>query len=800
MKKLILPLLAAIACGTLNAAQRTLSEAQDVAMQFLAQQTGQAVQLSHLSRRNMAPGVSADAAVQPFYAFNDTENDAFVIVSGSDLMRPVIGYSTSGTLPDNTEALPDNLRSWFQWLSEAAAYLEKHPEAALTAEQRNATTQAITPFMNSKWGQDDPYDDLCPTGCPVGCVSTAASQIMRYHFAQKGEVIQGTGSYSYTWGNKRYSVDYSQNTYDYTLMPLTYRNVTTAQRNELSKFCYHVSVGMDMQFARDGSGTASFYIPRMATKHFGFNSKTSYIMRKLFSYDEWVSIINNELESGRPVAYGGVSSEGGHEFVLEGINNSGLYYVNWGWYGSYDGYFDITVLNSEGAGTGATESEDGFCMDQDAVVNLCLDEGAGRYYSPMQIANSTISCSKSSVAKGGSVNLTAATINNFSGETQKGYVGTILMQGNQEICRNENSTLITVQGASGLYYNRSGQVQRKFTFPEDLPDGTYQLWMYYQPQGKDYFDFLRAVHTRQPYYEVEVSGNDVKLSRPEIGIPVVASNWTWETEQIETRPTTISCQLTNPSDETFVAQYFLTLIDPDGKKQEPLSSGEVVKVAPGETKSLSFDYHFTKAGHWTSLMDIIRQNIKEGKEPFDEADSEFDVALNETMGAAFQMTKAIELVSDTVFLNKEATFRIRLKNTGAPYNGQMGIRFYQKASSSTPTSEFFCDANFEQDTEDSIELTGMISGLKEKTVYYARAAYLFGDEYTTFATKSGVTNSLSVRVYPEPVGIKDIVIDNADDLSTATIYNVLGKQISLPANGQLPRGIYIINGKKTIIK
>lgn len=800
MKKLILPLLAATACGTLSSAPRTLGEAQDVAMQFLSQQTGKAVQLSSLSRRAMAPGANADAASQPFYAFNDTDNNAFVIVSGSDKMRPVIGYSTTGTLPENTDALPDNLRSWFQWLNEAAEYLELHPEAALTEEQRSQSIAAISPLMGSKWGQDDPYDDLCPSGCPVGCVATATAQVFRYHFAQKGEVIQGIGSHSYSWKNKTYSVNYANNTYDYSKMPLTYRNLTTAQRNEVSKISYHVAVGMDMQFDRNGSGTLTCLVPRVAKDHFGFNSLTSYVARKLFSYDEWVSMLNNELENGRPVIFGGQSSEGGHAFVLEGIDNNGLYYVNWGWYGSYDGYFDVTVLNSEGAGTGATVSEDGFCMDQDAIVNLCLDEGTGRYYTPMQIGGSNITCSKSTVTKGSSVNVTAQSIWNYSGKTQKGYVGLVLMQGDTEIHREESTTTVSAQGTNGLSIYATGQVQRKITFPSDLADGTYQLWMYFQPQGEEYYDFLRTTHTRQSYYTVVVSGNDVKLSRPTIGIPVEASNWTWETGQIETRPTTISCQLTNPSDETFVAQYFLTLIDPDGKKQEPLSSGEVVKVAPGETKTLSFDYHFTKAGHWKSQMDILRQNINEGKEPFDEADSEFDVVLNETMGASFQMTKGIEQVSDTVFLNKEATFRIQIKNTGAPYNGQMGIRFYQKTSSTTPLSEFFCDASFDQDTEDAIELTGMISGLKEKTVYYARAAYLFGDEYTTFTTKSGVSNSLSVRIYPEPVGIKDIVVDNANDLSTATIYNVLGKQISLPANGQLPRGIYIINGKKTIIK
>ncbi|MBO4883634.1 MAG: C10 family peptidase, partial [Lachnospiraceae bacterium] len=31
----------------------------------------------------------------------------------------------------------------------------------------------------------------------------------------------------------------------------------------------------------------------------------------------------------------------GHCFVVDGIDNQGLYHVNWGWYGQYEGYFDI---------------------------------------------------------------------------------------------------------------------------------------------------------------------------------------------------------------------------------------------------------------------------------------------------------------------------------------------------------------------------------------------------------------------------------------------------------------------------
>lgn len=802
MKRHLLPLLALAATSVAHAAPRTLGQAQELALQFLGQQTGQTVELSQLNRRAMAPGINPSTSTQPFYAFNDMANNSFVIISGSDLMRPVIGYSTSGLLPDDESQMPDNLRSWFQWLGETAEYLEQHPEAALTPQQANQEVAPIAPLMGSKWGQDDPYDDLCPTGCPVGCVSTATSQVMRYHFAKNDVVVQGKGTHSYKYGSKTYSVDYSKNTYDYHKMPLSYRNVTDDERQELSKFCYHVSVGLDMKFAKEGSGALSCAIPRVAIEHFGFNSLTSYISRNTFSYDEWFGIMYNELQNERPIIYGGQSSEGGHAFVLEGIDQQGLFYVNWGWYGSYDGYFDITVLNSGGAGTGATVSEDGYHMLQDAVVNFCMEEGTGKYYTPMEIGEYSFYVNKSSLTLGGTLTVSAYGIQNFSAMEQKGHVGLLLMQGDELYDKYENNAVITVQACSQNSIYRTGQVDRKITFPKDLPSGQYQLWMYWQPQGKDYYDVLRAIHTRQSYFNVNVDGDDVTISSAKIEVPLQLVGWTWDKEQIETRPTTLTCELYNPSDESFVAQYLLTLIDPDGNKIKDINSGSVVIIGPGETKGVPFEYHFTKAGHWKAQIDLIRQNLSTKRETFEEADGEFEVKLNETQGSIFEMSKTLELVSDTVYLNRDATFRIYLKNTGAPYNGQMGIRFYQKSTSKTPTAEFFCDATFEADSEDYVDVTGLVTGLKEKTVYYARAAYLFGDDYEQFDAKPGTSNSLNVRIYPEPAsGIEQVTVDNdVLNLNDAAIYNLLGKRIELPASGQLPRGIYIINGRKTIIK
>ena len=56
-----------------------------------------------------------------------------------------------------------------------------------------------------------------------------------------------------------------------------------------------------------------------------------------------------ELAARRPVYYSARSTRfDGHAFVVCGMDNQGLYYVNWGWGGHCDGYFDFDAVTANG--------------------------------------------------------------------------------------------------------------------------------------------------------------------------------------------------------------------------------------------------------------------------------------------------------------------------------------------------------------------------------------------------------------------------------------------------------------------
>lgn len=70
-----------------------------------------------------------------------------------------------------------------------------------------------------------------------------------------------------------------------------------------------------------------------------------------------------ELREGRPVLYSGFGSGDGHAFVIDGYDGSGMFHVNWGWGGSRDEYYVLSVLNPYNNG-------DGYSSNQSAIIGV----------------------------------------------------------------------------------------------------------------------------------------------------------------------------------------------------------------------------------------------------------------------------------------------------------------------------------------------------------------------------------------------------------------------------------------------
>ncbi|MGI6222500.1 MAG: C10 family peptidase [Prevotella sp.] len=295
------------------------------------------------------------------YSIYGYEKGGFAIISNDDLVPEVIGYSQ--------KAFKDSRNTNFKWYLEAVRETIKGIVAS--GQMRKTTTPdpavyptEVQPLVTSEWGQESPYNDLCPEGtssgtggwqgygetgrCVTGCVATAMAQVLYYH--QWPDTGTGTHSVQVKQADGSYitvTVDFSQSVYDWGNMIDDYNgSYTEAQGQAVAKLMLDCGVASDMQYATDGSGTYTYSARDGLVAYFGFPETVRFVERDDYSESDWMNMIYEELSNERPIIYGGVDMmNGGHEFVFCGYDAQGRVYVNWGWEGDSDGYYDVALLD-----------------------------------------------------------------------------------------------------------------------------------------------------------------------------------------------------------------------------------------------------------------------------------------------------------------------------------------------------------------------------------------------------------------------------------------------------------------------
>ena len=331
------------------------TEAFRKAMAFFKNKEVTVESLNYVEPQNLAKGRDVVSASNPaFYAFNNGENEGFVIIAGDDLLPDVVGYAPDGYIPDIYDELPCCLRlfldSYTQYVDDVRQGKAKKPAKANGVSMG---TPVVEPLLTSKWGQDSPYNMYCPNNDPVGCVATAMAQILlKWKWPETGK-----GSLTYTNDYGEYTTDFSQSTYNWSIMRPSYSTLDIKKRVEaceaaalISKDC---GMATYMSYNPSGSGTHSQYVPRALVKFFSYKASTLDYMRRdcCSSKERFLSIIKHELDEGRPVYFsaksstGGGSDAGGHAFVVDGYDTEDFVHVNWGWNGSSNGYYDVSVMD-----------------------------------------------------------------------------------------------------------------------------------------------------------------------------------------------------------------------------------------------------------------------------------------------------------------------------------------------------------------------------------------------------------------------------------------------------------------------
>ena len=170
MKKFYSLIIALFVALTMNAGEVTELQALQKAQQFMK---GKKFKQTNLRRATSTAG-------NAYYVFNAENNGGFVIVAGDDRMTEILGYSEKGNV--NLDSIPEQMK----WLLDGYQTIYRKLSTSIdnTPKARRTTRANVEPLLSTMWGQENPYNEMCPMHgtfrSVTGCVATAMAQIINY--------------------------------------------------------------------------------------------------------------------------------------------------------------------------------------------------------------------------------------------------------------------------------------------------------------------------------------------------------------------------------------------------------------------------------------------------------------------------------------------------------------------------------------------------------------------------------------------------------------------------------------------
>lgn len=280
----------------------------------------------------------------------------------------VMGYGRSGLRP-----MPEALHTALMQYGDLNGVVAE-------AEVRESYP-VVPPLLQSVRGQSAPYNLSCPyytteegtstQRCLTGCVATALEQILTYYRqpAQLQDslarietphyVVEGVPAGTLVdWAHVRDI--YAEGAYS---------EAEARAVADLSLWCCMMA---GMNWGLEASGSQIRPLEAAARRVLGYKD-VRYADSYRYTPADWERMMRTEIEAGRPVLYTGYTGLiQGHAFVLDGQDASGLFHVNWGYDGAYDGYFAWEILWPFGPVEEQNPENLGFYCNQEALL-LCPD-------------------------------------------------------------------------------------------------------------------------------------------------------------------------------------------------------------------------------------------------------------------------------------------------------------------------------------------------------------------------------------------------------------------------------------------
>ncbi|HWR28156.1 MAG TPA: C10 family peptidase [Candidatus Thermoplasmatota archaeon] len=371
----------------MNGAQTTENKTHEITMDIATRVA--TAKLQELNKRDISitekTQITNEEGEPLFYVFN-LNPPGYLIITGSYDLPPVIAYSFTSNFQANAKDGPlfDLL---YADLTLRLKYIQYIPGRTLEERHLQWDTyskgiplsngrfeqwppEGSTPtggWLLTNWHQNAPYNNFCPLDLAnggarsaAGCPAVTIAQILNYHNTTMNVVFNDSDDYYHNYGGNQFWIDNNYVTYGFKSFPQLntylftlqshYESQTPPTNDDKAAITFACGVAATQVYGASGSGT--FGVNQAYEAYQRFNCTTISLLDE--DDPDLYNRLSSNMKDALP-AHLAVVNEGwtvGHNLVVDGYNTDNYFHVNFGWGGSYNGWYlipeelpyDLTVI------------------------------------------------------------------------------------------------------------------------------------------------------------------------------------------------------------------------------------------------------------------------------------------------------------------------------------------------------------------------------------------------------------------------------------------------------------------------
>ena len=299
---------------------------------------------------------AADNELPPVIAYSYTDNCTIAEGERSillDMIRRDIELRLSSLVDAPPELLQVHRTWWEEYSSGDYVLLSDN----LTEQWPPAGTTPTEGWLMENWTQGAPYNNYCPmdliegSRSVAGCPAVAMASILNFEETTNGTQFSDTDDYYHNY-HEFYWIDNDHVAHDFPSWPELnvyldsleshYINQVTITNSDKAALVYACGAACKQVYTSFGSGT--FGVGQAYDAYLKFNFTDCSLLDA--SSDSLYEKLSYNMMNAMPAhlaIVNAVPATVGHNLIIDGYNTDEFYHLNFGWGGSYNGWYQFPL-------------------------------------------------------------------------------------------------------------------------------------------------------------------------------------------------------------------------------------------------------------------------------------------------------------------------------------------------------------------------------------------------------------------------------------------------------------------------